>query len=178
MTFDGSNELGGAAHTSFLRSDAGIKETGHTSWDSKVKANSTKYDDAFWINVQSYIFHIDGFWYYIDSGNISSRYQDGFQIIDHSKASDKGLIKRYDFVTDTNKTIHTISPQTYNYKIDGRPYQAKWLGSYASLAMDNGILYYNTNNKIYSLDPNAKGSKLVCSVTLEDSPVSSYTGKA
>ncbi|MDD2482580.1 MAG: WG repeat-containing protein, partial [Lutispora sp.] len=178
VTFDDPNETGRAHRMSFLRSDKGIKETGHTSWQSEVTANSTKYDNAFWINTLSNIFYIDGYWYYVDSGNINSVYKDGFQIIDHSKASDKGLIRRYSFAAGTHQTVHTVLPQTYTYKRSGKPYQTKWLGSDTSLAVDNGILYYNTNNKIFSIDPDVKGSKLVCNVNVPDFMSISTTGKA
>ena len=42
----------GAFHDSFLRSDAGIRETRHTSWNEiPYSATSTKYDRAFWIDL-------------------------------------------------------------------------------------------------------------------------------
>lgn len=42
----------GAFHDNFLRSDAGIIETKHTSWDAiSYSATSTKYDKAFWIDL-------------------------------------------------------------------------------------------------------------------------------
>lgn len=37
-----------AMHNHFLRSDAGITETGHYGWDTAIKATSTKYDNYFW----------------------------------------------------------------------------------------------------------------------------------
>ncbi len=178
VTFDDPNEPGRAHHMSFLRSDKGIMETGHTGWNVDVTAGNTKYDNAFWINILSHMFYIDGCWYYVDPGNIRSQYQDGFIKIDLSKTSDKGSVKKYSFASNTHVTIHTVSAQTYTYKINGKPYQTKWFGSDTSLAMDNGILYYNTKDKIYSINPGTKGSKLVCSVTIPDFMTISTTGKA
>ncbi len=43
-------------HSHFLRSDAGITETGHYDWNRKVTANNTKYDEYFWVNVNSPIY--------------------------------------------------------------------------------------------------------------------------
>jgi hypothetical protein len=178
VTHDDSNEPGNGHHMNFLRSDKGIAETGHYGWDGGVAASSTKYDNAFWINVLSYIYYIDGYFYYVDSGHITPRFQNGFTIIDSSKSPDNGFIKRYSFETNTHKTVYTVSAQTYTYKTKDRPYQNRWKGSNTRIATDNGRLYYNTNNKIYSINPEGKDNKLVCTVSLADFPLSSTTGIA
>lgn len=178
VTHDDSNDPGNGYHMNFLRSDKGIVETGHYGWNGGVAANSTKYDNAFWINVMSYIYYIDGYFYYVDSGHITPRFQNGFTIIDSSKKPENGFIKKYSFETNTSKTIYTVSAQTYTYKTKDRPYQTKWKGSNTRIAEDNGRLYYNTNNKIYSINPEGKDNKSVCTVTLADPPLSSTTGIA
>ena len=178
VTFDDTGKLGYGNHMNFLRSDKGIESTGHYGWVASVSAESIKYDNAFWITTVSYINYIEGYWYYVDSGDINLRHQDGFQIIDNSAVSDYGLIKKYSFEADTHKTIYKVSPQTYTYKRNGRSYKTKWKGSKASIAVYNGRIYYNTNNKIYSITPEGKNNNLVCTVELADFPVSSITGIA
>lgn len=85
VTWDDTDDPGNARHMNFLRSDEGIAQTGHFGWDSSVTASSTKYDDAFWINIYSYICYIDGEWFYVDSGDISFEYYyDGSPIITYS----------------------------------------------------------------------------------------------
>lgn len=165
-------------HDSFLRSDEGIAGTGHYGWDKGLPIAGTKFDNAFWISATSDIYYTAGNWYYFDAGTIDTRFQDGFIIINESDLPDNGYIKRYNFATNTSETIFTISPNTYTYQIRGRAYQRKWKGSSASIAAYNGKIYYNTNNSIYSINPDGTGKELVCTVTLSDAPLSSTTGFA
>lgn len=177
VTWDDADEPGNARHVNFLRSDSGIAKTGHYGWDGNVTASSSKYDDAFWINTLSYISHIDGKWYYVDSGDITFQYDNGFTFINHSKASEDGLIKKYSFKTNTHETIYTVPLQTYTYKRKEKSYETTWKGSGTRIAVDNKKIYYNTNNKVYSINPNGTGNTLVCTVTLADAPASFDTGR-
>ncbi len=174
VTWDDSNNT----HRNFLLSDKGIAATGHYAWDGNTAATSTKYDDAFWTNVESYLHYIDKHWYYVDRGIINSRYQDGFTINDYSKISDVGLITKYSFETDTHETVFSVKPQNYTYKDDGNSYKTKWKGGYTSIASYNDRLYYNTNNKIFSINTYGKDEKLVCTVTPPEFPLSDTVGKA
>lgn len=174
VTWD--DNIGG--HANFLRSDEGIKETGHYAWNGGPHSDSTQYDNAFWINTLSNIYYIDGFWYYLDSGNIDLKYQDGFTIINRSNSSRDGHIKRYDFKTDTHKTVFTVKPKIYTYKKGEKSYETEWEGSQTSIAAWGGKLYFNTNNEIYSINPDGTGKALVCKVAPVDLFFPDIDGKA
>ncbi len=174
VTWD--DNIGG--HANFLRSDEGIKETGHYAWNNAPRAESTQYDNAFWISTLSNICYIDGFWYYLDLGDIDLRHQDGFTIIDRSNCSRDGNIKRYDFKTDIHKTVFAVKPKTYTYKKGERSYETEWEGSQTSIAAWGGKIYYNTNNEIYSVNPDGTGHTLVCKVTPVDLFFPDINGRA
>ncbi len=67
---------GYVTHENFLRSDAGIAETGHGGWETALVANAD-YSDSFWKKengeyVSGGLFYKGGKWYYIDGDDIVS----------------------------------------------------------------------------------------------------------
>lgn len=60
---------GGVFHNNFLRSTAGIKETGHTANDFDSSPVSTKYDSFFWQNSMTAFQLMGNEIYYIDNEN-------------------------------------------------------------------------------------------------------------
>lgn len=54
-----------AMHKNFLRSDSGIADTGHYGWTSAASASSTKYDNAFWLEVHTPVSVVGDRFYYI-----------------------------------------------------------------------------------------------------------------
>jgi hypothetical protein len=133
------NTLGSVSHKYLLRSNTSLEA--HTSWEtSTVEATSGTYDTAFWRGVSSQIIPLDGKWYYTASSSGSS----------HS-------IVEYDYTTETQQSIAGINTK---WSAGDNRY---WLHS-PCLAERNGVLYYNTANKIYSLKPDGTDLAEVCTV--------------
>ncbi len=62
------DDLGRVYHKNFLRSYAGIRETGHTAYDYQVVSAGTAYDSGcFWMNTSTSIELIGGDLYYLDN---------------------------------------------------------------------------------------------------------------
>ena len=57
---------GRALHANFLRSDAGISETGHYAWVSESTCTSDVYDRTFLVNVEKPFGYTSGHWFYAD----------------------------------------------------------------------------------------------------------------
>lgn len=66
-------------HENFLLSDTGIASIdNHTGWNTDApKATSTKYDDAYWKNIETNMIYHNGLWYYEYSKQLKKSYFDG-----------------------------------------------------------------------------------------------------
>ncbi len=118
---------GRVKHDNFLRSDDGIKDTDHYSWNSNYPANSTRYDNYFWGDVDAPFAYVRGSWYYINSSN--------------------STLYKYDF--GTNKSTQLFTIQDMWPVVGGGSY---WKGCFTGLGEYNGYLFYNTPTKVFAYD--------------------------
>jgi hypothetical protein len=140
VTFDdpARDNIGSVRHDYFLVSDDTIKagRTPHYGWTSSVAADSTKYENYFWKNVNTGVIYNKGSLYYIDkSGNLKQR----------------------DVKTDKEKVLDTISDK---WKVFGKR-NYYYSGNFSTIALSNNKLYYNGVDKIYSIDLDGQNKKLV-----------------
>ncbi len=137
LTFDDTeyNNIGRAKHSNFMLSDSKIVNasgTKHYVWEDStaIRANSTKYDDFFWRNIESGFFPIDNMWYFTDK---------------------KGNINSYDPKTNGIKTLMNVD---VNWKRWG--YTSEYLNDkYVRLLALSDKIIYNTDSEIYMTDTNA-----------------------
>ncbi|MBR5560121.1 MAG: leucine-rich repeat protein [Clostridia bacterium] len=124
----------GAFHDNFLRSDSGIRETGHHSWDFSTAASSTKYDDFFWTDISFALPVVDDVVYYLDP----------------REQGEKRVIRSWDIGSGAGKAEYTFSARANNqvfYTSDGDPLWAT-----------DDTFYYGVQNKLYSVN---RSSRLV-----------------
>ena len=118
----------GAFHDNFLRSDSGIRETGHYDWDFSTAASSTKYDDFFWIDITAPLPVVDDVVYYPDP----------------NMQSNTRVIRSWNIGSGAFKTEYTFNATANGqvfYTSDGEPFWAT-----------DDTFYYGVQNKLYSLD--------------------------
>lgn len=117
-------------YSNFLVSDERIIQTGHTAWDSDVvyTASSTLFDDAIWREANVPVIHKDSECYY--------KKKDG--------------IYKYNNETETEEKIYTITNKWYVFGKNNYI----WPQKYSTLGEYNDTIYFNTENKIYSLNLN------------------------
>lgn len=129
-----TDSLGYSAHQNFLRSDAGITETGHSGWTTSKThtADSTSYDSSWWrlskpgsYAYDSAIIPSDGVWYYETGDKIYKRTGDG-------------TVTQIATVPDAKWYVSTTS--------DSGSYYAH----YGRIALYDGRLYYHNGKKIFS----------------------------
>ena len=126
------DRLGVAAHEFFLISDNAIwyeRDTEHDGWSAELPdCTDTTYDDAFWVDVRSQFIYKDGKWYFTYSDDYNKHY-----------------IKSYDFTTNEMETVLDISTIWYYGEDHAWPISPL-------LATYDGKLYYNTYDKIFSVN--------------------------
>lgn len=134
---DPGTNYGQVSHKYALLSDYEIQnlEDPHHGYDLKgIEADSDKYDKACWHEGVGAIVTIDESYYYVDGKNIVD--QNGKIIYEDLDGGDNGW--------DIGG----------GYRLSG--------GTYAGLAEHNGILYFNTDEAVYSYDPeNEKITKIL-----------------
>ena len=123
-------KAGGMYHKNFLRSNEGIKETGHTADDFAEPANSTKYDSYFWQNSEAAFCLIGGEIYWIDN---------------NARA-----IKTY-----SGAAVVTLEGKWYANE-EG----SYWVGNFSRMCEARGKLYYTLPGAVYSYDPANGASEL------------------
>lgn len=119
------DQIGRVYHTNFLRSDAGIKETEHTGWDSTLKAEDESYKDALWAQSSGSIIYYGGFWYYVD--------EDTFK-----------LYKTEDILRGSKKELYTFD----KWSAGGSSYYTRAF-SYPQICQNK--LIFNGPKQIYSM---------------------------
>lgn len=118
----------GAFHDNFLRSDSGIRSTGHHDWDFSTAASSTQYDSFFWTDISAPLSVVDDVVYYIDP----------------AMQNETRVIRSWNIVSGTHKTAHTFSALANNqilYSSEGDP-----------LWVTEDTFYYGVQNKLYAAD--------------------------
>lgn len=119
------DQIGRAKHENFLRSDAGIKETGHSGWDSTLKAEDDSYKEALWAQSSGSIIYHDGFWYYVDESAFK-------------------LYKTNDIINGSKETLYTFS----KWSAGGNSYYTK---AFSYLQVYRNKLIFNDSKQIYSM---------------------------
>lgn len=126
------DKLGGVSHSFFLLSDSEMRsDTGrHYGWDlTNLVCNSVKYESAYWKDIKSQII-VDGTdAYYIKNEN------------------DEGGIYSRSITNDTEKSVKESLGRWDEWGDTGR----FWRGAYSGLFFQDGRLYYNTSEKIWSI---------------------------
>lgn len=132
----GRGFTGRVDHDNFLRSTAGIKETGHTASDFDATPVDTTYDNYFWQNSSSAFQIVDNEIYYIDSKNeVLKRLRD-------------------------DKTLCGLSDI---WSAEGNYY---WTDNYACLSSAGGDLFYSLSDGVYKYTISANSSKKIFSPAL------------
>ncbi|MGN1467277.1 MAG: dockerin type I domain-containing protein [Ruminococcus sp.] len=140
------DRLGQAQHKYFLKSDENLALT-HSSWSAECSASSQTYDTYFWNDVTTQIPYIDGKFYYIN--NVPS-------------AGNLGDLVSYD--GNTESVIAHIDDRWSSNKAT----KAYWLNNFSALAVKDNVLYYNTPDKIYSINPDGTDKKMIYQLSEEE----------
>lgn len=135
------NQLGRVRHTNLLRSDEGMRATGHSGWYTAPVAESTLYDSYVWSSVWGKMDYLNGKWYYA-LGRSNPR-----------------KLMSYDFNTGEAVTL-------YSYRASWPSSGGVWIHNSYS-AVYNERIYYNGAKGIYSVDLNGNDHKALLTETLE-----------
>lgn len=134
--------LGRVRHEYFMLSDAAIKEKEHYDWSSydpeqeTPVADSDKYKDYFWGNVNAAMWYQDGYWYYMDS-------------IDYTK----GAIKRRTLSDSSEKVLKNLDMKWPTSS------GGWWLGNYSRMVLYDNQLYYNGPDAMYRINLDGSGNE-------------------
>lgn len=118
----------GAFHDNFLRSDSGIRSTGHHDWDFSTAASSTQYDSFFWADISAPLPVVDDVVYYIDPDT----------------QGEQRMIRSFNLSSSSSKNEYSFSASVNGqviYTSDGDPFWAT-----------GDAFYYGVQSKLYSLD--------------------------
>lgn len=129
------DSMGRTSHSYFLASDSKIASSGHINYIANHTASSTKYDNYFWNDIYSAILPEDGYLYYF--------------------TSDFKLIKR-DYSNNTTEEI----PYTSSKWFTSSEHTSYYIGNFASILISGGRIYYNTDEKIYSMNLDGSDNKV------------------
>ncbi len=149
------DQYGFVFHDHFLKSNDWItsSEGGHYGFE-EIDAASTRFDDAFWHDVDSPIIINDGDYYYCDK-------------------AEKAILKTNDDFEET-QTIYTFNNRWYA----DPEHIYHWSGIYSGLAFYNNRLYFNTNDSIMSCELNGSDVKSLYTIDQsEDCAIYSLFGK-
>lgn len=142
------DKLGQAYHTYFMKSDSYLKsETSankHYDWVADKNATDTSYDNMFWHRVTTQIIYENENYYYIS--NISSQ-------------SYKGYLVKYDGIKNT--PLVEIGDRWYANKENN----SYWMSNFSYLDRCGDKLYYNTTQKVYSVNLDGTDKKEVYSLS-------------
>lgn len=129
-----SDKLGRAYHEHFLLSDAMIKQRKHFGWDlTNLVCSSTKYDNAYWMNITSPIVMNGENRFYVEGTSLYRQNRNG-----QNKTALKDLGKWY--VWGSN---------------------AYYTDAFSGLFLHENELYYNTASEIRKISLDGKGDALV-----------------
>lgn len=123
--------LGNALHLYCLVSDNGLKKDGvHHDWISSTKAENTNLDSIWWRNVNTLIFPIDGYDYYMNQSYGSSVY---------------GALIQRNIQSGSERVVERIYTR---WTVEGKS-DAFWERAYCYLTYDGNYLYYNDTEGVY-----------------------------
>jgi len=134
--------LGRILHDYCLISDKKLKSLRTDfSWIADYQATNTRFDNAWWSGVDTFIFTADSKDYYIDNN-----YKDG----------KCGAFLCYEEASDSHSLLYKIEDKWYVNKENNQ----FWSGSFSSLAFDGNLFYFNTPDGVYSIKSTGKGRTL------------------
>ncbi len=129
--------LGNALHLYCIVSDTGLKKDGvHHDWIGSIKADDTSFDSVWWRNINTFIFPIDGYDYYMNQTYGSSIY---------------GALVQRNIQTGSERTVEKI----YTRWTVEENSSAFWERAYCFLTYDGKYLYYNDNEGVYRHKPDS-----------------------
>ncbi len=128
--------IGRVDHDNFLRSTAGIKETGHTAYDFDSTPADTAYDSYFWQNSSTAFQLVDNEIYYIDNTSETL-----------NRLSDK-------------KVLLSVSDEWRS------PNGGVWVSNFACLSSAGGELFYSLADGVYKYTVSTSGYKKIYSPQL------------
>ncbi|MGN0518533.1 MAG: transglutaminase domain-containing protein [Acutalibacteraceae bacterium] len=136
LTFDDTeyNNIGRVKHSNFLLSDSAIENasgTKHTGWQeyTDIVAESTRFDDYFWRDIESGFFSIDGLWYFVDK---------------------KGDIKSYDFTSESENLVLSVDTTWKKWGTTNVLLNDK----YVRILEYSDKILYNTDSEVFITDVN------------------------
>ncbi|HBN57014.1 MAG TPA: hypothetical protein DD414_09590 [Lachnospiraceae bacterium] len=138
------DKAGYVSHTYFLNSDIKIEQGGHSNWTAAQTCQDTSYDNAYWQDVASAVFYMDGAEYYLKEHNRKTQ-----------------LIKRQGNAEEVQQTLDAV------WKVWGSG-NSYWSGTYSRLSCYNGTLFFNDTTKIYQFVPGDSKLDTVYSYTGND----------
>jgi hypothetical protein len=172
---EGKNTVGSVRHDFFLKSDNYFaSESGMYHFDGKTydtcNANSTAYDSAFWDDVYSEIFVIDGNYYYLKSSftNRSS------YLVKRTASGSENRIGKYHYsatvdfengIYDSSGVLQTITSTDILIKLtylDGRFYIADQNAIYSQLL--NGTEYKIKTIEYYPVGLSVEDNNIVYNI--------------
>lgn len=153
------DKFGQVRHYFFLLSDSAIKQVrgevnkSHYGWDlaRKYPCNNTRYDNAYWKEVKSQIVVNDNYAYYIVNNSIMKR----------------------NLTSNTTTSLFNSFGDWPTWNQNGH-----WIGNFSGFFMNNNKLYFNTYNKIYSIDKNGGNKQVVYSPSVTSGYIYGIRDKA
>ena len=128
-------------HTNFMRSNDGIKATGHDATDYYAPAYDTRYDDYFWQSSETEFQLVNGEIYYIDNAAQN--------------------LMHYDFDTNTATSLLQVDDR---WKPNATSY---WSGNFSRLSSDGTFLLFTLTDTVYRYDPKTTGTETLYKPQLE-----------
>ncbi len=142
VTYDDPSydNLGRVNHDYCLVSDKQLSADGeHHDWIHGTKASDTSLDNVWWRNINTIIFPIDGYDYYMDQTYNSSVY---------------GALMRRNIETGSKSLIKQVSTR---WNVDGIS-DAFWERAYCYLTYDGEYLYFNDTQNVYRHKPDGSAN--------------------
>lgn len=138
------DNLGRVNHTFFMTSDSLLRQNDvktiytnmHTDWVCPYSASSTEYDKAWWRDISTIIFRVNGYDYFVRQTYGSSVYA--------------ALMKR-----DDNGTEKLIERITTRWNVYGEDEDTFWEKAFCYLAYDGTYFYYNSTVEVFRTKPDS-----------------------
>lgn len=134
------DQFGAVQHSNFLLNDDEIQAEGHTSWNAVGITCDTSYPDAYWKDVRSPMYLENGKSYYIRDFSVLEK----------------------DLATDREQELYHL-PFWFVY--NSLSYYPN--NSFSGLVLEDGNLYFNTQEKIYKMDLQTKEAQVVATCPKE-----------
>ncbi len=140
--------MGRVRHVFFLLSDDAISDPyyyrrPHYDWVASNDADSDRFDGYFWYDVDSVIVATQGNWYYI--------------LPDDSSFDSSGCIMKKNIATGRETKLYEID-SVWNLWNEEDVF---WIGCFSGLGFYNDRLYFNTTERIKSINLSGTGVKTV-----------------